>query len=70
MTDLIEALKNAGDWVSAQDAFRRCGVVDGSDTDTIERIYSELRDYMGSERIQVERRAGEDWLRLVPSKGA
>ena len=64
MANMIEALKSASDWITAQEAFRLCGVGDGTETDAIERVYEELRDYIGSGRIAVDRRGEEDWLRL------
>ncbi len=70
VADILEALRDAGDWITAQDAFRRCGVADGTDTDTIERLYSELRDYIRPGIIKVERRGEEDWLRLAKNPGA
>lgn len=47
---LIDVLKEAGDWLPAQEAFRRCGVADGAETDRIEELYAELRklDKVGS----------------------
>lgn len=44
MKKLKEVLAEAGDWLSAQEAFRRCGVADGTDTDRIEQLYAELRE--------------------------
>ncbi|MDH7451839.1 restriction endonuclease subunit S [Luteimonas composti] len=44
VTQLIDVLTEAGDWVSAQEAFRRCGVADGALTDRIEELYAELRE--------------------------
>jgi type I restriction enzyme, S subunit len=70
MTNLIEALKNDTNWISAQEVFRLCGVGDGTETDAIERIYQELRDYIDSARIVVDRREEEDWLRLSEHRGA
>jgi type I restriction enzyme S subunit len=69
VTKLIEALKSAGDWISAQDAFLRCGIGDGTDTDEIERLYAELRDKVRPGIIEVQRRGEEDWLRVSPNKG-
>lgn len=40
---LVEVLAEANDWVSAQEAFRRCGVADGALTERIEELYAELR---------------------------
>lgn len=52
---LIDVLEEAGDWVPAQEAFRRCGVADGAMTERIEELYAELRDLDLSGRVQVER---------------
>lgn len=51
---LIDVLAEAGDWVSAQEAFRCCGVVDGALTDQIEALYAELRDLDKAGRLAVE----------------
>ncbi|HET6432558.1 restriction endonuclease subunit S [Dyella sp.] len=40
---LVAVLGEAGDWMSAQDVFRHCGVGDGAETDQIEILYAELR---------------------------
>ena len=69
MTDLLKALKTAEDWVNAKEVFRRCGVGDGADTDAIERIYADLRGYVRSGFIEVERRDEEDWLRASQQQG-
>ncbi|MBU1568159.1 MAG: restriction endonuclease subunit S [Proteobacteria bacterium] len=65
MADLIEVIRAAQNWISAQDAFRQCGIADGAETDAIEKIYQQLRDYEKQGKIAVERRSEEDWLRLV-----
>jgi type I restriction enzyme S subunit len=55
VSQLIEdVLAEAGDWVSAQEAFRRCGVTDGALTDQIEAIYSELRALDKAGRLAIE----------------
>lgn len=64
MPNLISVLESAKDWLTAQDAFRQCGIGDGSETEAIEKLYLELRDFVKQERIQVERRGDEDWLRI------
>ncbi len=51
---LIEVLAEAGDWVPAQEAFRRCGVADGAETDAVEAMYAELRDLDKGGRLAVE----------------
>lgn len=51
---LIDVLAAAGDWVPAQEAFRRCGVADGAQTDQIELLYAELRELDKAKRLMVE----------------
>lgn len=43
VSKLVDVLTEANDWVSAQEAFRRCGVADGALTERIEELYAELR---------------------------
>lgn len=54
VSKLIDVLAEAGDWVPAQEAFRRCGVADGAQTDQIEALYAELRDLDKRGRLAVE----------------
>lgn len=54
MNKLIDVLAEAGDWVPAQEAFRRCGVADGTQTDQIEALYVELRALDKAGRLAVE----------------
>jgi type I restriction enzyme, S subunit len=54
VSKLIEVLAEAGDWVTAQEAFRRCGVADGALTDQIEALYTELRELDKAGRLAVE----------------
>lgn len=54
VSKLIDVLAQAGDWVSAQEAFRRCGVADGALTDQIEALYAELRALDKAGRLAVE----------------
>ncbi len=51
---LIEVLAEATDWLPAQEAFRRCGVADGAQTDEVETLYSELRELDKAGRLAVE----------------
>lgn len=51
---LIDVLADAGDWVPAQEAFRRCGIADGARTDQIEALYAELRALNKAGRLAVE----------------
>ncbi|WP_397458359.1 restriction endonuclease subunit S [Pseudomonas asplenii] len=54
VSQLIDVLAQAGDWVPAQDAFRRCGVADGALTERIEELYAELRKLDKAGRLAVE----------------
>ena len=54
MSKLIDVLAEAGDWVPAQEAFRRCGVTDGALTDQLETLYGELRSLDKAGRLAVE----------------
>lgn len=54
VSKLIDVLAEAGDWVPAQEAFRRCGVADGALTDQIEALYAELRSLDKAKRLAVE----------------
>ena len=51
---LESILTEAGGWIPAQEVFRRCGVADGADTDTIEALYTELRMLDKAGRLHVE----------------
>lgn len=51
---LIDVLAEAGDWVPAQEAFRRCNVADGTETNRIEALYAELRALDKAGRLAVE----------------
>lgn len=50
---LVEVLAEAGDWILADEAFRRCGVGDGSQTEQIEELYAELRTLDKAGRLAV-----------------
>jgi type I restriction enzyme S subunit len=54
VSNLIDVLAEAGDWVPAQEAFRRCGVADGAKTDQIEKLYDELRKLDKTGRLAFE----------------
>ena len=53
-TRLIDVLRSSIDWISAQEAFRRCGITDGADTDSIEILYSELKALVKEGRVNVQ----------------
>jgi len=71
VSKLIDVLAEAGDWISAQEAFRRCGVTDGAQTDRVEELYAELRKLDVDKRLQVkpimdeQGRKQSDLLKLV-----
>lgn len=54
VSKLEDVLAEAGDWIPAQDAFRRCGVADGAETEQIEALYAELRALDKAGRLAVE----------------
>ncbi len=54
VSKLIDVLAEAGDWVAAQEAFQRCGVGDGAETDQVEALYAELRALDKAGRLVVE----------------
>lgn len=64
METLEQVLKNRTDWIDAQQAFKECGVVDGTDTDRIESLYAELRGLDKAGRLEVRRDGNYDMLRL------
>ncbi|MCA3030014.1 MAG: restriction endonuclease subunit S [Rhodocyclaceae bacterium] len=51
---LTDVLAEAGDWVAAQEAFQRCGIGKGTDTDQVEALYAELRALDKAGRLAVE----------------
>lgn len=65
MNTLLEVLTAENDWIDAQDAFQRCGIVDGTSTDRIEEIYAELRKLEKTGRIQIQRLGDFDQLKLI-----
>lgn len=64
VSKLIAVLAEAGDWVPAQEAFRRCGVADGALTDQIEALYAELRALDKAGRLAVETVTDEQGRKL------
>ena len=49
-----DVLTELVDWLPAQEAFRRCGITDGSETDDVEALYAELRQLDKAGRLLVE----------------
>lgn len=64
VSKLMDVLAEAGDWVPAQEAFRRCGVADGALTDRIEELYAELRKLDKEGRLAVEAVTDEQGRKL------
>ncbi|MGR3238478.1 restriction endonuclease subunit S [Vibrio vulnificus] len=65
MNTLLEVLTAEKDWIDAQDAFQKCGIVDGTSTDRIEEIYTELRKLEKAGKIQIQRQGDFDQLKLI-----
>lgn len=51
---LVDVLIEAGDWLPAQEAFRRCGIADSAQTEKIEALYAELRALDKSQHLSVK----------------
>ncbi|MAL37555.1 MAG: restriction endonuclease [Pseudomonas sp.] len=64
VSKLIDVLAEAGDWMSAKEAFRRCGVADGALTDQVETLYAELRALDKAGRLAVEAVTDEQGRKL------
>lgn len=67
MKKLVDVLAEAGDWITAEETFRRCGVTDGTSTERIEELYAELRELVKATptRVEVEREDNSDKLKLT-----
>lgn len=65
MNTLLEVLTVENNWIDAQDAFQKCGIVDGTSTDRIEEIYTELRRLEKAGKIQIQRQGDFDQLKLI-----
>ncbi|EPM1920920.1 restriction endonuclease subunit S, partial [Vibrio parahaemolyticus] len=65
MNTLLEVLTLENNWIDAQDAFQKCGIVDGTSTDRIEEIYTELRKLEKAGKIQIQRQGDFDQLKLI-----
>ncbi|EGQ8925741.1 restriction endonuclease subunit S [Vibrio parahaemolyticus] len=65
MNTLLEVLTAENDWIDAQGAFQKCGIVDGTSTDRIEEIYTELRRLEKAGKIQIQRQGDFDRLKLI-----
>lgn len=65
MITLLEVLTAEDRWIDAQEAFKKCGIVDGTSTDRIEEIYTELRKLEKTGRIEIQRQGDFDQLKLT-----
>ncbi|EJH63370.1 restriction endonuclease subunit S [Vibrio cholerae] len=65
MNTLLEVLTVENNWIDAQDAFQKCGIVDGTSTDRIEEIYTELRKLEKAGKIEIQRQGDFDQLKLI-----
>ena len=54
LSQLIDVLAEAGDWMPAQEVFHRCGVAEGAQTDQIEALYAELRALDKAGRLAIK----------------
>lgn len=52
--NLEQVLTEAGDWISAQDAFQQCGIGGAATTEEIEKIYGELRKLDKAGKLEAE----------------
>ncbi|TDB48388.1 restriction endonuclease subunit S [Photorhabdus khanii] len=64
MDTLLDVLESESNWLDAQEAFRRCGIANGTNTDKIEEIYAELRRLDKQNRLEIQRVGNFDQLRL------
>ncbi|WP_170043954.1 restriction endonuclease subunit S [Brevirhabdus pacifica] len=65
LTDLLDVLKQQKSWIPASKAAEGLGLGDGASSDDIEAFYHQLKQYVESSAIEIERRGDEDWLRLA-----
>lgn len=65
MSTLLDVLTAEDRWIDAQEAFKKCGIVDGTSIDRVEEIYAELRKLEKSGRIKIERNGSYDQIRLL-----
>ena len=64
MEKIEEVLKAKDEWMDAQKVFEACGVTNGTDTDRIEELYSELRKLDKAGKLLTERKGKYDRLKL------
>ncbi len=65
MDTLLKVLTSEDKWLDAQDAFRKCGVVNNTSTDEIEKLYLELRELVAKGLVEVLKKDKMDKLRII-----
>ena len=65
MSTLLEVLTAEDRWIDAQEAFKKCGIVDGTSIDRVEEVYAELRKLEKSGQIEIDRNGSYDQIRLI-----
>jgi len=68
MSTLLEVLTAEDRWIDAQEAFKKCGIVDGTSIDRVEEIYAELRKLEKSGQIEIDRLGSYDQIRFIKEK--
>lgn len=64
MDTLLEVLTTEKGWIDAQEAFKKCGIIDGTSMDRVEEIYTELRKLVKAGKVEIDRHDGYDQLKL------
>lgn len=54
LNTLEQVLSEESEWIQAEEAFRRCGIKDGTNLELIENLYAELRALAKAGRLQVK----------------
>jgi type I restriction enzyme S subunit len=70
MDTLLEVLTSEGEWIDAQEAFKKCGVKKNTSTDDIEKLYLELRELVRKGQVEVQRNDKMDKLRIIKNETA
>lgn len=65
MDTLLAVLTAEDRWIDAQEAFKKCGIVDGTSIDRVEEIYAELRKLEKSGQIEIDRNGSYDQIRFI-----
>lgn len=54
MRTIRDVLQNTNGWISANDAFAKCGITNSSSAAEIEKVYAELRDLDANDLVETE----------------